>query len=145
MTTLRPNGRISPRTFPDSAGDDFIRGEINFNSPGVAAGATTNIRIGRLPLNADILAVKVRTVTPFVGPATATLSVGITGTAYADIFAAASVAAALGSVTPAAAGLTMTATDSAEQDVYAQLILGAGAPTAGKVRVFIDYCVPGAQ
>jgi hypothetical protein len=145
MTTLRPNGRINVRTFPCTDSDNFIRGEVNFNSPGVAAGATTNIRIGRLPQNADIVGIKVRTVTPFAGPATATLSVGVTPAAYVDIFAAASVAAALGSVTMAAGALTMTATDAGDTDVYAQLILGAGAPTAGKVRVFIDYTLPGVQ
>jgi hypothetical protein len=143
MTTLRPNGRQTPGTYPNTSSDNFIRGEVSFNSPGVAAGATTNIRLGRLPANADIVGVKLRTVTAFVGPATATLSVGTAATTYADIIAATSVAALGATVTPVAAGLQLDTTN--ELDVFAQVILGAGAPTAGRARVFIDYTLPGVQ
>jgi hypothetical protein len=141
MTTVRPNSRISPKTYPTSDDSAIIRGEVNFNSPGVAAGATTNIRIGRLPVGAEIMSVKYRVVTAFVGPATVTVSAGTNSTTFDNIFAATDGKTVAGSVTAAAAGLAL-ATDAAELDVFMQVICGAGAPTAGKARIFIETTTP---
>jgi hypothetical protein len=116
----------------------MYRGEVNFNSPGLVVAGTTPVKIGRLAIGSEILAAKIKVVTPFAGSTTATVSIGTNSPTYNNIIAAVDVTAVGGTtITVAATGLQLD-TSTTELDVFMALAQTGAAATAGKVRGFLD-------
>lgn len=147
----RPNVKVIPKTYPTTDSDAIVRGDIAFGQ--IPAGAlTTNYVIGRLGGGQEILAAKLKGVTPVAGFTTCTCSVGTipiltTGvrTYTANIIAATDVTIAAGTITVVAGGLTLDTSGAVvnnptgEYDLVMQIITtGAGPATAGRVRAIVD-------
>lgn len=107
-------------------------------------GLTKYFELIRLPYGAQVIGGDVQVEDAYVGPATATLALGdaASGTRYlaaTDIKAAARTALTI----PNQAGAGSVAGAFTGADVRATLALGAGAATAGRVRVRVMYTLDG--
>lgn len=107
-------------------------------------GTTTYFEVMALPIGAQILGGDVQVETAYVGPATATLSLGTS--AAGTLFAA-----TVDVKTAARTALTIPLTDTdstptgaaAGLDVRGTLVLGAGNASAGRVRIRVMYTLDG--
>ncbi len=113
----------------------FLRKEVNFNDPGIAAGLV----IGRLPANAQITQALARVRTTFNAGTTNVLTVGTNASAYDNIFGTADIAE--GSVGNSAAPLANLQEALAEADVYVKYTQTGTAATQGKAVIHIAYTV----
>ncbi len=113
----------------------FLRKEVNYNDPGIAAGTV----IGRLPANAQITQALARVRTTFNAGTTNVLTVGTNASAYDNIFGTADVAE--GSAGNNAAPLANLQEALAEADVYVKYTQTGTAATQGKAVIHIAYTV----
>jgi hypothetical protein len=113
----------------------FLRKEVNYNDPGVAAG----IVIGRLPAGAQVTQALARVKTTFNAATTNVLTVGTNGSAYDNIFAAADIAeGSVGNNIAPTANLQEAAN---EADVFVKYTQTGTAATQGKAVIHIAYTV----
>ena len=113
----------------------FLRKEVNYNDPGVAAG----IVIGRLPAGAQVTQALARVKTSFNAGTTNVLTVGTNGSAYDNIFGAADIVegSAANNVAPAA-NLQEAVT---EADVFVKYTQTGTVANQGKAIIHIAYTV----
>ncbi|MGH6894739.1 MAG: hypothetical protein ACREEP_21040 [Dongiaceae bacterium] len=113
----------------------FLRKEVNYNDPGVAAGVV----IGRLPANSQIVQALARVRTTFNAGTTNVLTVGTNAGAYDNVFGTADIAegaAGNNAAPPANQQEALT-----EADVVVKYTQTGTAATQGKAVIHVAYTV----
>lgn len=131
----------TPPTYPARSRHEqlvhYFRKTVNFDD-GLIATPTTAGPFGRLPANAQILAVQVEIVTAFNAVTTNVLTVGTSTTAN-EIVAAGDVDETAVGVTDVLRGRGTALTAAAEVNLYAKYTQSGTAATAGKANIVITY------
>ena len=113
----------------------FLRKEVNYNDPGVAAG----VIIGRLPAGAQVTQALARVKTTFNAATTNVLTVGTNGSAYDNIFGGADIAE--GSAGNNVAPTANLQEAVSEADVFVKYTQTGTAATQGRAIIHVAYTV----
>lgn len=113
----------------------FLRREVNYNDPGVAAG----VIVGRLPAGAQVTQALARVKTSFNAGTTNVLTVGTNASAYDNIFGASDIAE--GSAGNSAAPTANLQEAANEADVVVKYTQTGTAASQGKAIIHVAYTV----
>jgi hypothetical protein len=113
----------------------YLRKEVNYNDPGIAAGVV----IGRLPANAQVTQALARVRAAFNAGTTNVLTVGTNASSYDNILGTADIAE--GAIGNSAAPLANLQEVLSEADVFVKYTQTGAAATQGKAIIHIAYTV----